>query len=223
MTRPPGIACRGAGFCQELSGDPDTEFRAVYAGDPPTRIIDRGRNFILMADMSPLCAGHLLIAPYRHYLSFAEAVRDHEHEVRHMVRRVFELYAPAFGEPVILEHGSTSAIDGSSCITHAHWHLLPLRLDDVHAVMAADGLGWSEIGGLDELAQSGRDTAYFLCADRRRCRLYGPGRTRPRQYLRSVAGTILGIPDPEWDYAVVVRKDLLRMTMAATAGWRLEP
>lgn len=223
MSGPSGIACRGADFCQELSGDPETEFRAVYAGDPPTRLIDCSRNFMLMADMSPLCAGHLLLAPFQHYLSFADAVRDHKAEVEDVLNRVLDLYSSTFGDPLVMEHGSTAAIDGSSCITHAHWHLLPLRLDAVHQVMADDGLEWTEPAGLDGLAESGRGTAYFLCADRRRCRLYGPGRIRRRQYLRSVAGRILGIPDPEWDYALVVRKDLLRITMTATADWRLRP
>lgn len=216
-----GTTCQGADFCQELSGESDTEFNAVYDGDPPTRVIGRSANFTVLADMSPLCVGHLLIAPFRHYLSFAEAVRHHGAELDDVIARVSDRYAATFGEPLILEHGSTEDLDGSSCITHAHWHLLPLRFDAVHAIMAGDGLDWTELDGFHELAESGRGTTYFLCADRHRRRLYGPGRGMRRQYLRSVAAAVLGIPDPEWDYAVVVRKPLLRITMTATADWRL--
>ncbi|MFY1636218.1 hypothetical protein ACN27F_23575 [Solwaraspora sp. WMMB335] len=34
-----------------------------------------------------------------------------------------------------------------------------------------------------------------------------------------MAGALLGIADPEWDWSLVVRKNLLRATMIATAGW----
>ncbi|MEV5088691.1 hypothetical protein ACWEQ5_30280 [Streptomyces griseoincarnatus] len=39
------------------------------------------------------------------------------------------------------------------------------------------------------------------------------------QYLRSVVGRLLGIPDPLWDYALVVRRELLRETMTLTRSW----
>jgi hypothetical protein len=172
--------------------------------------------------MSPLCVGHLLLVPDRHYLSFAEVARDREVEVKDVKNQVFGLYRKTFGNPVILEHGSSYGMDGSSCITHAHWHLLPLTFDAIHQVMVGDGLALVELGGLRDLAVMGEGATYFYCADRYRSRLYGVGQARRRQYLRSVAGAILGIPDPEWDYAVVVRKDLLRATMAATTSWRID-
>lgn len=223
MRRPPESTCRGADLCHELAGRSGTEFDAVYDGDPPTRLVARSGNFTVLADMSPLCTGHLLLAPNLHYLSFAEAIPEHEAEVKDVTDQIVEQYTRTFGEPVILEHGSSPMTDGSSCITHAHWHLLPLAFDAVNEIITGDGLDWTDVDGLGELAESGKGTTYFLCADRRRRRLYGPGRRMRRQYLRSVAAAVLGIPDPEWDYAVVVRKHLLRETMAATADWRLGP
>ncbi|MEV5703868.1 hypothetical protein [Actinoallomurus sp. NPDC052274] len=176
----------------------------------------------MLADMSPLCVGHLLVVADRHYLSFAGVIRDHEVEVKDVKNQLFGLYRATFGDPVILEHGSSYGMEGSSCITHAHWHVLPLGLDAIHQVMEGDGLAWTELGGLRDLAAMGQDVTYFYCADRYRSRLYGVGQARRRQYLRSVAGAVLGIPDPEWDYAVVVRKEHLRATMAATADWRID-
>jgi diadenosine tetraphosphate (Ap4A) HIT family hydrolase len=223
MRRPPELTCRGADFCSELSGRSDTEFDAVYDGDPPTRLIARSGNFTLMADMSPLCIGHLLLVPNLHYLSFAEAIAEHEAEVKDITERIVDQYAQTFGEPLILEHGSSRTTDGSSCITHAHWHLLPIPFDSVNEIIVRDGLDWTDLDGLGELARSARGTTHFLCCDRHRRRLYGSGRGMRRQYLRSVVAAVLGIPDPEWDYAVVVRKYLLRETMVATADWRLGP
>ncbi|GAA3339492.1 hypothetical protein GCM10020358_23490 [Amorphoplanes nipponensis] len=47
-------------------------------------------------------------------------------------------------------------------------------------------------------------------------------RTIRPQYLRSVVGRMLDIPDPEWDWSVVVRRHLMRETMRLTSGWAHE-
>lgn len=221
MSETSGMYCTGSDFCQELSGESDTEFRRVYEDGPLSRVIGRSQNLTLMVDMSPLCVGHLLIVSNRHHLSFAEVVGDHASEVEEFSQRVLERYADTFGTPLILEHGSAREMDGSSCITHAHWHVLPLELDAVHKAMTNDGLACTELGGVDDLAAAGQGVPYFYCADQDRRRLYGIGQTMRRQYLRSVAGALLGIPDPEWDYALMVRKRLFHITREKSEMWRL--
>lgn len=212
--------CAGSGFCQELSGSSDTDFQSIYDGKPPSRLIANTSNLSLIADMSPLCVGHLLLASNNHYLSFAEVMNHHEVELKDALEQIFGQYKSTFGNPLILEHGSVHGMDGSSCITHAHLHLLPISLDAAHKVMVGDGLIPTEIGGIEALgAIATQGVPYFYGADQHRNILYGVSRSMRRQYLRSVAGALLGIPDPEWDYALVVRKDLLRITMAAVASW----
>jgi diadenosine tetraphosphate (Ap4A) HIT family hydrolase len=174
-----------------------------------------------MADLSPLCAGHLLIVANHHHLSFAEMIEGHEREIKDFIGQTFPQYRDTFGEPLILEHGSAENTDGSACITHAHWHIVPLALRAAHTVMTGDGLTSIELERLGDLAMLGRGVPYFYCADRDSRRLYGVGQTMKRQYLRSVMGALLGIPDPEWDYAAVVRRDLLRITLARTVAWRI--
>jgi len=217
-----GAICSGADFCQELAGCADTEFTRTYIGDPESRIICRSSNLSLVADLSPLAAGHLLLLSNRHYLSFGEVLSDHAEEVGEAFLHVFGKYAETFGDPVVLEHGSSRAMDGSACIAHAHLHLLPLRLGAVHEVMTSDGLSASELPGMDSLRIFGdQGLPYFYCGNRAVHRVYGVSRVMRRQYLRSVAGRLLGMADPEWDYAIVVRRQLLRATMAKTAGWTL--
>lgn len=223
MIEPSKSECRDGDFCAELSGRSDTTFHKLYGGLSRDRVICRSAHLRVIADMSPLCLGHLLIVPDQHYMSFADLVRKHRVEVEDVKNQIFGQYTHTFGNPVILEHGSAYGMNGSSCITHAHWHLLPLEFDVVHGVIAKDGLAWSDLGDLGDLAASGAERTYFYCADRQRGRLYGVGRTMRRQYLRSVAGAILGIPDPEWDYAVVTRKELLRETLARTGHWHIDP
>lgn len=111
-------------------------------------------------------------------------------------------------------------MDGSACITHAHWHLLPLSFDAIHQILVADGLRPTELEDLIDLgALAEKKEPYLFCGDGRRNCVYPIRRRMRRQYLRSVAGSLLGIPDPEWDYAVVVRTELLRRTMRLTADW----
>lgn len=219
-----GPLCVGADFCQELSGAADTDFSRTYRGTPHSRIICRSDNLTLLADMSPLTEGHLLVVSNDHYLSFGEVVCDHAEEVGHVLGVLFEQYSATFGEPIMMEHGSSSAMDGAACITHAHMHLLPLPLNAVHKAMIRDGLTATELIDVTGLGHLGaRNLPYFFCADGHRYRVYGVARGMRRQYLRSIAGELLGIADPEWDYAVVIRKELLRTTLARTTGWHMTP
>lgn len=215
-------SCAGSDFCQELAGAADTAFRRVYHGNPPKRIISHGVTVSLLADMSPLTRGHLLLVSNRHYVSFGEVVTEDADAVTMALGEVLPQYKMSFGEPVIMEHGSTKSMNGSACITHAHLHLLPLPFGQVHKSMIEDGLSSAPIDSITDLGQLGRaDLPYFYCGDTDTHRVYGVAEARPRQYLRSVAGKLLGIDDPEWDYAVVVRKHLLRATLEETAGWRV--
>jgi diadenosine tetraphosphate (Ap4A) HIT family hydrolase len=223
MHEPGDRYCVGADFCQELSGETaDTEFARTYQGDPESRVVYRSDHLTLLADMSPLAVGHLLLASNDHYLSFGEAVGDHLDEINDVIKQTYDQYAATFGEPVIMEHGSSQLMDGSACITHAHMHFLPLRLNAVHTTIVQDGLTASELGDIRDLKYLGdRGLSYFYCGNRVEHRVYGVAHKMRRQYLRSVAGRLLGMADPEWDYAVVVRKAFLRITLSRTANWRI--
>lgn len=214
--------CVGGDFCEELTGAPDTTFHRIYTGHPSKRIISQGKTISLLPDMSPLTLGHLLLVSNRHYISFGQVVSDYADAVIAALAEIFPRYRASFGEPVVMEHGSTSGMAGSACITHAHLHLLPLRFHQVHALMTQDGLSSTTLGGIADLGQFGRaDLPYFYCGDVATHKVYGVAQKRPRQYLRSVAGRLLSIDDPEWDYAVIVRKHLLRATLEKTAGWQV--
>jgi diadenosine tetraphosphate (Ap4A) HIT family hydrolase len=214
--------CQGADFCQELSGEVNTEFHRTYGADHQKRIIAQSAKLCVLVDMSPLCVGHLLIVSRDHYLSFAEVMKDHGSEVKDVLEQVAHQYRNTFGRLVVLEHGSSPDIDGSACVTHAHWHLFPLKADAIHQIIFTDGLSCSELTDLDDLVMMAEQrSSYFYVGDSSRHRLYGVGTKMRRQYLRSVAGGLLGIPDPEWDYALVVRKDLFWATMSRVTSWSI--
>ncbi|MFI1563982.1 HIT family protein [Streptomyces sp. NPDC020490] len=214
-----GLRCVDSEFCEEIAGAPDTTFSAIYGGDPPSRVIWETSRFRLIADMSPLCAGHLLLLPVEHYLSFAEFVDVRHGELAAVFSVLKSLYRSAFGPLTILEHGSSAAMRTRACISHAHWHILPVDGQHVDSLIAADGLpavSLTDIKGLAAL----RGEPYFLCAHEGEYKVYDGHTPMRSQYLRSVVGRLLDIPDPLWDYALVVRKELLRETMTLTRSWR---
>ncbi|PSL55530.1 diadenosine tetraphosphate (Ap4A) HIT family hydrolase [Saccharothrix carnea] len=212
--------CTGADFCEEISGAIDTAFNRFYDGDPPSRRVYSTENFELLADMSPLTAGHLLLLPKKHYLSFAQVLTAYPGETEDLVQRIVEIYAETFRQPLVMEHGSGPGQDDHACITHAHLHLLPVDGDAVDDLLLRDGLAYQDLNSISELAQDPWPGAsYFLRLFNGRCRVYLPTVQQKRQYLRSVAGAVLSIEDPEWDYAVVMRKDDLRSTMRMVEHW----
>ena len=216
------VQCVGSDLCQELAGSDDTSYAYTYQGDPPSRIIWRSKHLSLIADLSPLVTGHLLMVSNWHYYSFAEVISYHQREVTRFREFVQRQYSRTFGPPLVFEHGSTHDMEGSACITHAHWHFLPMAAAAVDQIMERDGFQSVRLG---ELAELGTSTFlgvpyFFRSADKDHV-VYRRELPARRQYLRSVAVEILGIPDPEWDWATVIRKDLHRETMTLVQTWRL--
>jgi diadenosine tetraphosphate (Ap4A) HIT family hydrolase len=215
-----GTACED--FCDELTGSQNTSYMRTYSGNPSTRMIHRSRNLALLADLSPLCVGHLLLVSNYHYYSYAEVCRDHLDEVVGVTEQILRLYSTTFGSPLIFEHGSPLNSGGSACISHAHWHFLPISADRVFEVMAKDGLKYTDLNSLSDLTSlADQQVPYFYVGNGEYSRVYNIHRRLPQQYLRSVAGAILGISDPLWDWALVIRKEYLRTTIKATTNWRI--
>lgn len=213
------LQCVESDFCEEITGAPDTTFSLVYEDDPPSRVLLETPRFRLIVDMSPLCVGHLLLLPVQHYLSFAELIGEHGEELIEILTEVSSLYRHTFERLTVLEHGSSSAMKSGACISHAHLHMLPVDGRDVNSLIAADDLPSTTLAEIGDLA-SFRGEPYFLCGHDGEYRVFDGKRPIRSQYLRSVVGRLLGIHDPLWDYALVVRKNLLRETMARASDWR---
>lgn len=218
------IVCEGADLCQEMARKADTSFVRTYQGDPPSRHILTTENLALIADMSPLVAGHLLLLPKTHYLSFSPVIRNHRAELESFLEAVAPLYRRTFGDMLVLEHGSSIDSNGNACVTHAHWHLLPVDGAEVDRLIEADGLAYSDLAGLSELGSPlWMSQPYFYRGYDSRMRVYEPSPATQRQYLRSVVAKTLSIETPLWDYALVIRKELLRETMLRVRHWPALP
>nr|MDT0660925.1 hypothetical protein [Micromonospora sp. DSM 115978] len=212
--------CDGAELCDELRSDDRNTFTTLYGGDPPGREIASTPGLRLIADLSPLTVGHLLLLPEEHYLSFGHLDAARADGVRAVLSLLRPLYVRTFGQLTILEHGSSSRIP-SACITHAHWHLLPVNGAHLTELIVRDGLGPVRLPDFTALRRfAAADQPYYYCFDGDNHVAFDAQRRVRSQYLRSVVGALFGIADPEWDWSLVVRKNLLRATMIATQGWR---
>ncbi|MGH3917549.1 MAG: HIT family protein [Gammaproteobacteria bacterium] len=214
--------CANSDFCDELAGATDTCFFRTYGGDPESRLLGQTDHLAVIADLSPLTSGHILILSRVHHLNFAQVVEAHPYEIRALLNLLLPQYVQTFGRITILEHGSAENMVNGACITHAHLHLLPILRRAVDETMTSDGLHWTSFSSLQDFGRTPwTRSSYYLSGEESGFRLYEPTPELPRQYLRSVAGAVLGIPDPEWDWAVVVRRELLRETIARASNWVL--
>lgn len=214
--------CAGSGLCAELRGLPDNSFALTYQGDPPDRVVAATSQFRIIADLSPLTVGHLLVVPVTHHLGFGHLVGANSTEIAGLLDRMLPEYERTFGSPAILEHGSSSDMSTSACVAHAHWHLFPVDVAEVNRRMVRDGLEQVELAGFADLGDlARRDRSYYYCSDGERHWVYeSDGRLR-RQYLRAIVAEMVGIPEPCWDYSLVVRKELLRETMSRVSRWKI--
>jgi diadenosine tetraphosphate (Ap4A) HIT family hydrolase len=169
----------------------------------------------VLADLSPLTEGHLLVVPVPHYLNFAQFTAARPGELSALTERLAPAYRVAYGGASYLEHGSSSDMRRSACINHAHLHVLPLRTDEVISVMFDDGLDEVHLDHLEELSErADEDLPYYLASDTRSASIFGLGKQMPKQYLRWVAARLLQLEDGTWDWATYIRHDVCRRTIA---------
>lgn len=119
-----GIVRLDCPICGDFARDPATSGLARAYGEPTAqraRFLER-EGFTLFCPVAPLVVGYLMIAPTDH----DERVLLHQPtpQLAGAVDSVLAGLERGFGAAWAFEHASTSA-DGTSCVPHAHVHLLP--------------------------------------------------------------------------------------------------
>lgn len=211
------VACDDSEICAELRGIRDgVGFHATYNGDPPSRVVAASENFTALVDLAPLTAGHLLLVPRQHIVSFGHVPTDIWDELEGFRDDVVDRVRDTYGPPIIVEHGSSSDLRYSACVSHAHWHVIPTDAPML-GYFERDGLGGRQIASardLRDLAERDQSYIYFHRPEGGDHWVFEENLSKRGQYLRMVLAEHLELDDPDWDWGVVQRKDLLRATVA---------
>jgi len=112
----------GCIFCTKSSEQRDNQNYIIYRGS---------ENFILL-NLYPYATGHLMIAPYNHIASLAEASEPVTSEMMQLARRaeihLAEIYNPqGFNLGMNLGQAAGAGVPG-----HIHMHVLPRWIGDTN-------------------------------------------------------------------------------------------
>ncbi len=100
--------------------------------DPENYIVYRGKQNFILLNLFPYTSGHLMIAPYRHVATLAEAPEDSLAEMMRLMKRA-EVNLRAAYRPDGLNLGmNVGASAGAGVAGHIHMHVLPRWAGDAN-------------------------------------------------------------------------------------------
>jgi hypothetical protein len=199
--------CDESQLCTELSGETESiPFHTLYQGDPESRIVAQSDNFALVADIAPLGIGHTLLVPRNHYINFGIIPEELAGELDSFREHCLSLISDHYGPATVLEHGSSSDIPDLKS---------PVQIFERDGLRGSSVCTWRELGAFAEL-----DRPYVYYNFGSEHRIYSANLNKRHQYLRMVMAEILGIPEPEWDWALSLHPELLRATVQELRGVR---
>ena len=205
-------------FCRELQSGtlPD-----LCDADIGSRILHETGRFVVMADISPLVPGHVMIVPKAHILCYGAVEPVAQDELLCIVNGTRAILGERYGPSVILEHGTSSREPVADHVTHAHLHIVPAAID------IRDALGnfnSKKIESLSDLsAWAARDAEYIYFESRAGERIVADQIVGiKRLFFRREIAKQIGLPDPLWDWRRHILNDNLRSTVEALrqASWK---
>jgi diadenosine tetraphosphate (Ap4A) HIT family hydrolase len=205
-------------FCRELQSGKLPDFLDV---EIESRILHETGRFVVMADISPLMPGHVMIVPKAHILCYGAIEPSARDEFSGIVDAARTVIAEHYGPSVMLEHGTSSLAPVADHVTHAHLHIVPADIDirdsllDFHTTMIVS------LSDLSRWAARDEEYIYFeSCAGERI--VADQIVNIPRLFIRSEVAKRVGLPDPLWDWRRHILRDNFRSTIATLrhANWK---
>jgi diadenosine tetraphosphate (Ap4A) HIT family hydrolase len=205
-------------FCRELQTGRLPDF---VDADIDSRILHETNRFVVMADISPLVPGHVMIVPKAHILCYGAVEDTARDEFSGIVNATRAILSEHYGPSVMLEHGTSSLAPVADHVTHAHLHIVPATIDIRDSLL---NFNTTTIAGLSDLSYwAARDEEYVYfesCAGERVVadRIVNI----PRLFIRSEVAKRVGLPDPLWDWRRHILSDNLRSTVETLrrANWK---
>jgi ATP adenylyltransferase len=191
-------------LCGQIRGEEahDLIARLLPAHPYVRRVPFESPSFAVIPSLGPLCAGHSLLCPKAHLISFAQLDSGQDAEFVAMKTRLRAVLAAAYGPDVALfEHGMAASGGRVPCtVAHAHLHFVPVpRGFDLGD---QEGAPWQPFdGSLAALRTLAGRSEYVLYESYQGdCRLLlADERGHESQYMRRIFAGRLGDTMP-WDW-----------------------
>lgn len=191
-------------FCRVIDG--------LYTQPKPIswfhKVLYENDDFLVIPALGPLCRGHVLMIPFACKGSMASVAAASAADPIGSLERFLERYNHLYPDALVLEHG-TGLGGSTSCVEHAHWHILPgiFALEEWRST-ATSFRSFAEFAR----GESG-DDSYLLSIEPGERVLARRQQTDPCQYFRRQISAELGSPDT-WDYLVHPKYEIIRQTLA---------
>ena len=204
-------------FCRELQSGKLPDF---VDADIDSRILHETNRFVVMADISPLVPGHVMIVPKAHILCYGAVEDIARDEFSGIVNATRTVITEHYGPPVTLEHGTSSLAPVADHVTHAHLHFVPAAIDIRDSLLKYNTTTIASLSDLSYWAARDEEYVYFeSCTGERTVadRIVNI----PRLFIRSEVAKRVGLPDPLWDWRRHLLNDNLRSTVETLrrANW----
>jgi diadenosine tetraphosphate (Ap4A) HIT family hydrolase len=205
-------------FCRELQSGRLPDF---VDADIDSRILHETNRFVVMADISPLVPGHVMIVPKAHILCYGAVEDSAQDEFSSLVNATRTILSEHYGPSVMLEHGTSSLAPVADHVTHAHLHIVPAAIDIRDSLVNFHTTTIASLSDLSQWAARDEEYVYFeSCAGERIVadRIINI----PRLFIRSEVAKRVGLPDPLWDWRRHILSDNLRSTVETLrrANWK---
>lgn len=205
-------------FCRELQSGKLPDF---VDADIASRVLHGTNRFVVMADISPLVPGHVMIVPKAHILCYGAVEDSDQDEFLGLVNATRSILSERYGPSVVLEHGTSSLEPVADHVTHAHLHILPVAIDIRDSLV---NFNTTTIASLSDLSHwAARDEAYIYFESCAGDRIVADRIVDiKRLFIRSEIARQIGLPDPLWDWRRHILSDNLRSTVSTlrAANWK---
>ena len=111
----------GCVFCNALAGD-----------DEETLVVHRGRRAFALLNKFPYSSGHLMVAPFRHGVDFAELDEDEALEIHRLAGQALEALAATYGPDGYNLGWNLGRVAGAGVVDHVHLHVVPRWAGDTN-------------------------------------------------------------------------------------------
>lgn len=92
----------------------------------PSVVLYENKHCMVIPDIAPLVAGHVLIVPRKHIYGIARC----DDEIFRAILQALFVVKKRYGDTItIFEHGSLRSDNAGSSISHAHLHVIPIKID----------------------------------------------------------------------------------------------